>query len=163
MKSLIFLALFSCSSFSAEVGQYLNYQMREIGQSEVTNVIERIVDRDDDFLSHLAVVNKPHASFSQWREDEVSYLGGYSADFIYRNCTGENFNGKLEIVSANGKAIPTCRLPKGNNHFLSGELILDESFDLQNSIVWIGPGPYNGIVKVVDYKSWKTYILFDYL
>lgn len=152
LSFILSLSVYSKGNFG--VGRNLEYSVRYRGISGVETMNEEIKTVDNEFESHQRVMRSDQREgHSKWVYNDEAYSNLLEITQIFKNCEN-GAEGKYEWLSVNNKSYLTCMITR-NLYFFSDIVLGNLSFDLNNSIVWIGEGPYNGLFKVID-KSTHT-------
>lgn len=156
--AFICLSIINLNAFSNfDVGRSVKYSERTLGSDIEYSISEKIIERDEEFGSHLRSFNDQSDYLSaQWVYDDKALQELSNIEYLINFCESHHL-GTYEVIELNWKPHVTCKLH--NARTLTGHLIGNINYDNSNSAVWVGHGPYNGIFKVVDYGQHIVYNL----
>ncbi len=160
--SLFLLLLFICTSAYSEmnVGRYLEYSVKNRDDGQITKITEKVVAVDTDFDSHLrTTLYSPSDTLDKWVYNSDTSDRLVVIKELFENC--EAYKGTYEVLKV--KAIPfvTCKFTS-LSRYLDTNIVGIENYDRHNSTIWIGPGPYNGLFKVIDREVHKLFKLTSF-
>ena len=148
-KSLIILSLsifaYTIPTFAADIGSYITYKLHRLNQND-SYITERIMNYDDDLGYFQLNVIKNKKIIAKTTVEKSSLISSKTIDYILKRC--EDYGGKLESVNVYDRPSPACKISaQGINGVYTVSNFLNVGINYYDAILWIGHGPYNGILK----------------
>jgi len=145
MKKLFILSLLvlSTSLWAIQVGDTVQYTFHQLDR-EIDHVSHTVIAVDDVLGYDKVEVNRCWTIDTYWAINDNVLTYEQISNLLAR-CNELGTSTALEI---NGQWHPACKIHNGNYYFP----IEPNYFKFNSSIVWIGYGPYDGILK---YQFWN--------